>query len=125
MPLGMASGAIPDHRINASSFNATGWEPWRGRLNHKGGAGCWGPMFNRSGEYLQIDMGKVKIVSMIMTQGREGARQWVTAFEVAHSLDGQMWTKVVDHHEKVKVPDVCFRNTVDSNMSGKCRVQAS
>ena len=91
--MGLGSGAIPNNRMTASSYFATGWEPWRGRLGHRGGSSCWGAKQNRVGEYLQVDLGQVKQIVKIATQGRADANYWVKAFELRYSLDKSQWTR--------------------------------
>lgn len=47
---------------------------------------------------LQVDLVSLKKVTGIITQGAKdfGSVQFVTAFKVAHSDDGQSWTIVKD-----------------------------
>ena len=83
--------------MTASSYYKAGWEAWNGRLGHTEGAGCWGPRVNRKGEYLQVDLGRVKEVSKVSTQGRHGSSSWTKAYKVSFSIDGENWTP----HRKV------------------------
>ena len=100
--MGLGSGAIPDDKITASSFYHTGWEPWRGRLGHRGGRNCWAPNQNRLGEYLQVDLGQLKQIVKVATQGRADANYWVTAYMLGYSVDGSKWTPYqVDGEVKV------------------------
>ena len=91
--LGLASGALPNNRITASSYYGKTWEPWRGRLNYTGGGGCWGPKKNRLGEYLQVDLGQVKEIVQFATQGRYNADRWTKAFELGYRVNGSEWTR--------------------------------
>ena len=45
------------------------------------------------GEYLQVDLGQVKQIVKIATQGRADANYWVNAFELRYSLDKSQWTR--------------------------------
>ena len=46
------------------------------------------------GQYMQIDLRTVKVIPGVVTQGRHDANQWVTAFSVEVSLDGNSWKAV-------------------------------
>lgn len=89
--LGMESGAIPNERITASQSYGRGYEPWNARLNRQDGYGVWAGK-NRLGEYLQVDLGKLKEIHKIATQGRVKKSQWVTAYMISYSVDGSKWT---------------------------------
>ncbi|XP_078603196.1 uncharacterized protein LOC144877167 [Branchiostoma floridae x Branchiostoma japonicum] len=56
-PLGMASGAIPDYSITASSAAGPGFAPYFGRLNGNTGGGGWAAGVNVIGEWLQVFLG--------------------------------------------------------------------
>ena len=43
------------------------------------------------GEYLQVDLGRVKIVSKVKTQGRYNADMWTKAFKLRYSSDSKRW----------------------------------
>lgn len=56
----------------------------------------------------QVDLLRPKRITGIITQGAKdfGNVQFVSAFKVAYSDDGQYWTIVKD--EKTKTDKVCF-----------------
>ena len=68
-PLGLQSGAIPDHQISSSVGNS---RPEGGRLHHNSSAWCFlYSEVQRSGEdvYLEIDLGRPQLLSGLQTQG--------------------------------------------------------
>ena len=90
--LGLASGFIEDDHMSASSSFGNGWQAWRGRLGHTEGAGCWGPKENGQGEYLQVNLGQVREIVKVATQGRHESEYWTTAYKLGYSIDGKAWT---------------------------------
>ena len=91
-PLGMENGEIPNEAVKASSS----WrlcEPWRARLNNI--AGHWGALQNAVGQYLQIDLGKERVVNKIATQGKPSTVifQWVTSYKLLFSSDRVKWNE--------------------------------
>ena len=53
-----------------------------------GTAGAWSPLSLDSGQWIQVDLGNITMVTKIATQGRQDAAQWVTEYKVSYSLDG-------------------------------------
>ncbi|XP_044163282.1 retinoschisin-like [Acropora millepora] len=92
-PLGMESREIPNEAVKASSSWGSGLEPWQARLNNIGRSGSWSAHKNAIGEYLQIDLGKERVVNKIATQGRASANQWVTSYNLLFSSDGANWNE--------------------------------
>merc|ERR1719456_1238688 len=54
---------------------------------------AWSARNNRAGEWMQIDLGAVKSVSGVVTQGRKQG-QWVTKYNVKYSTNGRKFTSV-------------------------------
>ena len=109
-PLGMENNEIPNGGVTASSFYALTHEPWQARLNNiqtSGSTGSWSTGSNAIGQYLQIDLGKERVVSKIATQGRPSTvyLQWVTSYELLFSSDGADWNEYRSNGV-VKVNDV-------------------
>ena len=80
---------IRDDRITASSFHNSNYQPYYGRLNGWRGlfeAWCTKTKNDRT-DYLQVDMGAVRSVCAVATQGGRGS-QWITSFKLKLSLDG-------------------------------------
>ncbi|EDO33502.1 predicted protein, partial [Nematostella vectensis] len=98
-PLGLQSGEIPDSAMTSSSYYDRLHGPERGRLNFTNTdptVGWWPEAWcagrNAVGEYLQVDIGREVLLTMVATQGRGDYPQWVTSYELSHSRDGQAWT---------------------------------
>ncbi|XP_067031048.1 lactadherin-like [Acropora muricata] len=97
-PLGMENGEIPNEAVKASSYFRSRTIPWRARLNNMetiGFAGAWCTLQNAIGEYLQIDLGKKRVVNKIATQGRPWTTdiQWVTSYKLLFSSDEANWNE--------------------------------
>ena len=95
-PLGMENREVPNEAVKASSSWALGYEPWQARLNNiarSGSTGSWSSRLNAIGQYLQIDLGKERVVNKIATQGRPSSDQWVTSFKLLFRSDGAKWNE--------------------------------
>lgn len=94
--LGMASSAIKDEQITASSFRATGL-PKYGRLNRRIiGEGGWSPSVTRAGEYLQVDLLLNKTIFLVAAHRPfVGTLKWsdyyTTKYSLQYSFNGQQW----------------------------------
>ncbi|CAM4441198.1 unnamed protein product [Lepidochelys kempii] len=91
-PLGFESGALPFDQISCSnSEQYTGWyTSWtanKARLNGQGFGCAWLSKFQDNGQWLQIDMKEVKVISGILTQGRCDADEWMTKYSVQYRTD--------------------------------------
>ncbi|XP_060568273.1 discoidin domain-containing receptor 2-like isoform X2 [Ruditapes philippinarum] len=77
--LGMQSGSIPDEAITASSsFNDDSVGPKNGRIRTETNGGAWCPksvIERDTYEYLQIDLGRLTVITMVEIQGRFGNGQ--------------------------------------------------
>ncbi|XP_066294732.1 lactadherin-like [Branchiostoma lanceolatum] len=97
--LGMESGAIPDDSITASSQmrlrpGDSRYAPFRGRLNLVTGDAGWAAVGTATiGEWLQVDLGEMKHVTGIITQGGMwySPQMWVTSFKLQYSTDATCW----------------------------------
>ena len=97
-PLGMENGEIPNEAVKASSYFRSRTIPWQARLNNMetiGYTGAWCTLQNAIGEYLQIDLGKKRVVNKIATQGRPWTTdiQWVTSYKLLFSSDEANWNE--------------------------------
>ena len=95
-PLGMNKREIPNEAVKASSSWGLAHEPWQARLNNiktSGSTGSWSTRPNAIGQYLQIDLGKERVVNKIATQGRPSVDQWVTSYKLLFSSDGANWNE--------------------------------
>ncbi|XP_044163573.1 lactadherin-like [Acropora millepora] len=94
--LGMENNKIPNGAVTASSSFGPWYEPWEARLNNAqthSSYGSWSALQNNIGQYLQIDLGKERVVNKIATQGRPSYDQWVTSYKLLFSSDGAKWNE--------------------------------
>ena len=94
----MENNKIPNGAVTASSTwkPSSGCEPWQARLNNAktfGSYGSWSALQNNIGEFLQIDLGKERVVNKIATQGRPSDDQWVTSYKLLFSSNGAKWNE--------------------------------
>ena len=92
----MENKEIANGAVTASSCYGSGHEPWQARLNNiqaSGSTGSWSARHNTIGQYLQIDLGKERVVKKIATQGRPSLDQWVTSYKLIFSSDGANWNE--------------------------------
>ncbi|MDW8273367.1 MAG: LamG-like jellyroll fold domain-containing protein, partial [Chitinophagales bacterium] len=95
-----ASGCWNGGGVNTSCSDpgVGGHEAWRGRVFRDvgldGGVGAWAVDQNNTGDWWQVDLGSVRPVNGIASQGREDADQWLTQYTVQLSYDGTNWFNV-------------------------------
>ena len=83
---------IPDARMTASTFYDSDYYPYYGRLNENRGAGAWCAKTNSNiTDYLQVDMGAVRSVCAVATQGQGQYPTWTTSYKLRLSTDGAIW----------------------------------
>ena len=93
---------IPDARMTASTNAGSIYYPYYGRLNGNRGNGAWCPRTAHRTEYLQVDMGAVRSVCAVATQGRGKYPSWITSYKVFLSTDGITWNAYKENNvEKV------------------------
>ncbi|KAL9969150.1 hypothetical protein ACROYT_G021326 [Oculina patagonica] len=93
------SGIIPDKQMTASSYYSARYKPGYGRLHYNRADGWCTSTPGKTGEWLQVDLGKLFLVCGVATQGdsiHDGVPEWVTDFKLAYSLDGRTWTTYKD-----------------------------
>lgn len=87
---------IPGEYITASSQLSNEYMASLARLNNRAfpgvHAGVWCAL-NNTGQWLQIDLGYLHVVTGVATQGRNSStyHMWVKTFELAFSKDGKTW----------------------------------
>ncbi|XP_056149933.1 neuropilin-1a-like isoform X2 [Lampris incognitus] len=95
-PLGMESGEITLKQITASSQYNSNWSPERSRLNYLENG--WTPSDDTVKEWIQVDLGFLRFVSAIGTQGaisKETKRHYfVRSYKVDVSSNGEDWIPV-------------------------------
>ena len=87
--VGLASKAIPDWALSASSIGNASTPAKNGRLN---GGSSWCASPSDAGSYLQVDLGSVYIICGVATQGNPIADQWVRTYEILFSAADSKWT---------------------------------
>ncbi|XP_078694888.1 lactadherin-like [Branchiostoma floridae x Branchiostoma belcheri] len=93
-PLGVESGEIPDAQIYASSEFDGQHGARRARLYtvpDEDGTGAWCAKYNDADQWLQVDLGKPAEIWGVVTQGRFGSEQCVTAYKLNYSMNGLFW----------------------------------
>ncbi|ROL43606.1 EGF-like repeat and discoidin I-like domain-containing protein 3 [Anabarilius grahami] len=119
-PLGMKSRLISDTQLTASStfrtwgIDAFTWYPHYARLDKQGKTNAWAAANNSRSEWLQLDLENPKRITGIITQGAKdfGVVQFVSAFKLAYSDDGQTWSIVKD---QIRRTDKIFQGNSDNN----------
>ena len=90
----MENGNIADFQITSSSNYSHHLTATKGRLN---GAQSWAARRNDDNQWIQVYLGKLKIITSIDTQGRSDYDQWVTKYVVSYSLDGHIFNQYQEH----------------------------
>ncbi|KAI5610199.1 neuropilin 1b precursor, partial [Silurus asotus] len=97
-PLGMESGEISNEKITASSQYNPSWSPFRSRLNYYENG--WTPSEDSAREWIQVDLGFLRHVSAIGTQGaisKETKKAYyIKTYKVSISTNGEDWIMVKD-----------------------------
>uniref|UniRef100_A0AAY4DNH1 Neuropilin n=1 Tax=Denticeps clupeoides TaxID=299321 RepID=A0AAY4DNH1_9TELE len=115
---GLLSGRLPDAQISASSARDLHWSPGAARL--VASRSGWFPQPAQplvGEEWLQVDLGLVKAVRGVITQGARGGdgassgenRAYVRKYRLAHSVNGKDWSFIMD--TKTSMPKVFEGNT--------------
>ncbi|XP_056277312.1 neuropilin-1a-like isoform X2 [Pseudoliparis swirei] len=95
-PLGMESGEISSDQISASSQYNSNWSPERSRLNYQENG--WTPSDDTVREWIQVDLGFLRFVTAIGTQGaisKETKKHYyVGSYKVDLSSNGEDWVTV-------------------------------
>ena len=87
----MGNRLIKDSQITASSEWDSNHAAIRARLNFKAGGGkqgAWSARSNDDNQWIQVALGSYTKLTGIATQGRNGASQWVTRYQLQYSDDG-------------------------------------
>ena len=104
--LGMHSGAIPDETITASSsYDSVSVGPAFGRIRTERNGGAWCPKQQISRdvyEWLEIDLGQLKVVTQVETQGRFGngqGQEFAESYMLEYRrVDTGPWIRFHDHN---------------------------
>ncbi|XP_033104771.1 lactadherin-like [Anneissia japonica] len=113
LALGVEDGTV--HLTASSEFN-NDLRADRGRLNTvAGGSGGWAAATNNLNQWIQADLGAIKGVIGVITQGRSEDVQWVTSYKVNYSTDGSNYLPVLGSSGQVEN----FSANSDSNSEVK------
>ena len=89
--IGDVSNPVVDDTALTSSSIFSAITPARlSRLNtsaENGYAGAWSARFANTAQWIKVDLGGVKTVQQVITQGRQDFNQWVREYRVSYSLD--------------------------------------
>ena len=86
------NNTIPDARFRASSVYSSSYKPHFGRLNETRGYGRWCPLSRTDRtDYLQVDMGLVRSVCAVATQGEFANYGWTTSYRLQLSTNNITW----------------------------------
>ncbi|CAN8178030.1 unnamed protein product [Coccothraustes coccothraustes] len=97
--LGMEDGTIPDFRLSASSAWSDSTAARHGRLGRSDGDGAWcpaGPVFPAEQEFLEVDLGRLHLVTLVGTQGRHAGghgREFARQYRLRYSRDRRRWLR--------------------------------
>ena len=92
--LGMESGAIANSQLSASSEYDVYHSRFRARLHTKETSryaiGAWSSLLTDLNQWIQVDLGEIKNVTHIGTQGRNAysPAQYVTRYKLQYSENG-------------------------------------
>ncbi|XP_048579427.1 receptor-type tyrosine-protein phosphatase S isoform X3 [Nematostella vectensis] len=103
--LGLIDDVIPDSAMSASSGSASA-----GRLY---GGSSWCSTSSSVSEYLQVDLGGVRTVSGVATQGYPGENKWVKTYNLQYSGDGTRWLT----YDNATSNDFSFTGNVNKNLA--------
>eukprot|EP00759_Apiculatamorpha_spiralis_P022365 PhF_6_TR26633/c0_g1_i1/m.38549 len=90
-PVGLEDVIIPNEAFRASS-SMEGCEPYQARL-HLPCPNHWRPLVSDNTQWISVDLGNVKLVTALATEGSAGVKAYVQAYRLYHSLDGETWTQ--------------------------------
>ena len=81
---------VDDTALTSSSIFSAITPARLSRLNtsgENGYAGAWSARFANTAQWIKVDLGGVKTVQQVITQGRQDFNQWVLEFMIYYSLD--------------------------------------
>eukprot|EP00760_Papus_ankaliazontas_P016387 PhM_4_TR16796/c0_g1_i1/m.97711 len=90
-PAGIEDVSIPNEAFTSSSHRQ-GCEPHFARLNLSC-ANHWQPTVSDNAQWVGVDLGEVRVVTAVATQGSPSTKMYTATYRVFHSLDGKSWTQ--------------------------------
>uniref|UniRef100_UPI00358EFCDD neuropilin-2-like n=1 Tax=Myxine glutinosa TaxID=7769 RepID=UPI00358EFCDD len=121
-PLGVESGSISDEQMSASStYESLTWLPQQGRLHHPHNA--WTPASDSIREWIQVDLGSLRLVSGLATQGAVSQAThkayFVSSFRIDISSNGEDWLPIKEGRQ-AKV----FQGNMNATSVAETRLQS-
>ncbi|GAB6030548.1 hypothetical protein CHUAL_007413 [Chamberlinius hualienensis] len=115
MPLGMESMEIYDQQISVSSFKSIETLGNHGRLN---GHSAWRTGNIKEPQWIEVNLGKVKEVSGIVTQGHPYLNEWVSMYKIMYSNDGENWQTITsaDYTDEVYIGNFDNKKSVTNKL---------
>jgi hypothetical protein len=107
-PLGMTTGEIDSYHVTTSSDINPDHDHRTARLLTDTPGGGWIPKYNDF-QWVQVNFGGKRRVTGVALQGRLHHDQWVTAYYVCYSNDGQGW--IAYRRESDNTPKLFEGNT--------------
>ena len=95
VPIGLGNRRVSDAQIMASSRRSLAYAGAAGRIGNRDS--CWAAAANAPGEYLQVDIGEIKVLTALAVQGNPSAEEWVTAYHLSTSFDGVHWSSYAEN----------------------------
>ncbi|KAM8847820.1 coagulation factor VIII isoform 1-T1 [Synchiropus picturatus] len=130
-PLGLQKLLIPDTDLRASSNYSSFLRHWGSnlaRLHLEGSVNAWRPKTNNPHEWLEVDLGSVKRITGVVTQGAKSllTPMMVTEFAVSVSDDRRSWSSAKEPgSQRVKIfpgnsdPDEEAYNVIEPPLFGR------
>ncbi|KAG8589986.1 hypothetical protein GDO81_006587 [Engystomops pustulosus] len=118
-PMGFESGAVTADQISCSNQDQytgwySSWTPNKARLNGQGFGCAWLSKFQDNGQWLQIDLKELKVISGIMSQGRCDTDEWMTKYSVQYKIDDSLnWVYYKDQTGNNRIEDLQYRISCD------------
>ena len=112
--LGQLDG-LADSALTASSVHSGGLDAFRSRINDTQGHGSWASAHISVGQWLQADLGDVKVMAKVATQGRHEVAQFVTSYKLQTSVGGSSFAYVLngDGSERVFAGNTDYSSIVE------------
>ncbi|XP_048585889.1 uncharacterized protein LOC5504791 isoform X2 [Nematostella vectensis] len=91
-PVGLSVyGPMPGHHVTSTTFYSKRYGTLRSRLYSDFG---WAAQDVGADNFIQLDLGDSYIISAVATMGNSVLGEWVTAYKLHYSKDGETWTAI-------------------------------
>ena len=105
--LGMEDERIQAHQLTASSQHLCykPCDPNSARLNLATNSTIYGGWFAYQldlDQWIQVDLGSWRLVTGVITQGRNDNPEWITKYKIQYSNDGTFWSYVSYNGQEVR-----------------------